>query len=153
MAEDGSGSWAEQRRRAVAAHAAADARRREAEVERARELIKEFVREALERGLRQTQLTATAYNGRTRYRTPLTGWYLDVAQIHAADTAGAFYVLTVPSSLRARLTGATPRPEPPKLVIGEGGPDGQSMPLPTLLRKRLDAGDGWPPRPVGSRLP
>ncbi|MFC6023028.1 hypothetical protein ACFP2T_43615 [Plantactinospora solaniradicis] len=144
MAEGGPEDWAEQRRRAVVAHAAADERRRNAETEQARQLVVSFLREARERGLRQTPLTAVAYNGRSRYRTPLTGWYLDVALIHAVDGGGAFYVLTVPASLRARLTGATPQPSSPKLVIGEGGPDGQSMPLHAMLRRRLEAGDTWP---------
>ncbi|MBE1488702.1 hypothetical protein [Plantactinospora soyae] len=145
MAEGGPEDWVEQRRRAVAAHAAADERRRDVETGQARQLVVSFLQEARERGLRQTPLTAIAYNGRSRYRTPLVGWYLDVALIHAVDGDGAFYVLTVPASLRARLTGATPHPSPPKLVIGEGGPDGQSMPLHTMLRRRLDAGDTWPP--------
>lgn len=144
MAESGAGGWTEQRRRAVAAHAAADERRRDAEREQAGQLVVSFAAEALRRGLRQTRLTAIAYNGRTRYRTSLTGWYLDVARIHAADAAGDFYLLTVPTSLRARLTGVTPSPHPPKLVIGDGGPDGQSMPLRALLARRLDAGDDWP---------
>lgn len=144
MAEGGPGEWLEQRRRAVAAHAAADERRRNAETEQARQLVVSFLREARERGLRQTPLTAIAYNGRSRYRTRLTGWYLDVALIHAVGGDGAFYVLTVPASLRARLTGAVPEPSPPKLIIGEGGPDGQSMPLQAMLRRRLDAGDTWP---------
>lgn len=143
MAEDGVGSWAEQRRRALAAHAAADRRRRAAETDEARQHVAAFVREAQERGLRPTRLTAVSYNGRTRYRTPILGWYLDPAREHAVDVAGNFYLLTVAAGLRARLTGVSPPPQPPKLVIGEGGPDGHSIPLPTLLRQRLDAGDTW----------
>ncbi|MEE6259031.1 hypothetical protein [Plantactinospora sonchi] len=144
MVEDAAGGWAEQRRRAVAAHAAADQRRRAAETDEARQLVAAFVREAQERGLRPTRLTALAYNGRTRYRTALTGWYLDHSRIYAIGVAGDFYLLTVPAGLRARLTGVSPPPQPPKLIIGEGGPDGHSIPLPTLLRQRLDAGDNWP---------
>ncbi|MGX7671888.1 hypothetical protein [Plantactinospora sp. DSM 117369] len=144
MRQDGSGDWAEQRRQAVAARALADQHRRDAEHEQARQLVAAFIAQARERGLRQTRLTALAYNGRTRYRTKLTGWYLDLARIHAVDDAGNFYLLTVPTSLRARFTGATVRPQSAKLVVGEGGPDGQSMPLAALLRKRLDAGDRWP---------
>ncbi|GIG91675.1 hypothetical protein [Plantactinospora endophytica] len=144
MRQDGSEDWAEQRRQAIAARALAEQRRREAEHEQARELVAAFTAQARERGLRQTRLRALAYNGRSRYRTRLTGWYLDLARVHAVDAAGNFYLLTVPTSLRARLTGATPAPQPPKLVVGEGGPDGQSIPLAALLRKRLDAGDRWP---------
>ncbi|MGI5215903.1 hypothetical protein [Plantactinospora sp. CA-290183] len=144
MADDGPGGWAEQRRRAVAAHAAADERRRAVEAEQARDLVARFAHEARERGLRQSRLSALAVNGRSRYRTRLSGWYLDAARMYAVDPDGAFYVLTVPTSLRARLAGAVPRPQPPKLIIGEGGPDGHSIPLATLLRKRLDAGDAGP---------
>ncbi|MDG4786378.1 hypothetical protein O7626_10630 [Micromonospora sp. WMMD1102] len=144
MGRDQAAEWAEQRRQAIVARAGAEQRRREAEQQQAGQLVAEFVAEALARGLRQTRLTVLAYNGRTRYRTGLTGWYLDLARIHAVDAAGNFYLLTVPASLRARLAGTTLRPQPAKLVVGEGGPDGQSMPLGALLRRRLDAGDGWP---------
>ncbi|MEQ4303001.1 hypothetical protein ABNF97_16655 [Plantactinospora sp. B6F1] len=144
MRQDGAGDWAEQRRQAITARALADRRRRETEHEEARRLVAAFVAQARKRGLRQARLTALAYNGRTRYRTGLTGWYLDLARIHAVDDAGNYYLLMMPASVRARFTGATPRPQPPKLILGEGGPDGQSMPLAALLRKRLDAGDGWP---------
>ncbi|MFY1669981.1 hypothetical protein ACN27G_08475 [Plantactinospora sp. WMMB334] len=151
MGQGGSGDWAEQRRQAIAARATADQRRRDAEREEARLLVESFAVTARARGLRQTGLTALAYNGRTRYRTRLTGWYLDLARLHAVDAAGNFYLLTVPTSLRARLTGVTLRPQPAKLVVGEGGPDGQSIPLATLLRKRLDAGDRWPGDEPGAR--
>ncbi|MEE6311648.1 hypothetical protein V1634_32965 [Plantactinospora veratri] len=150
MRHGGPGDWAEQRRQAITARAMADQRRRDAEHEEARLLVEAFAAAARERGLRRTRLTALGYDGRTRYRTNLTGWYLDLARIHAVDAAGNFYLLTVPTSLRARLTGATPQPQPPKLVVGEGGPDGQSMPLAALLRKRLDAGDRWPEPPAST---
>ncbi|WP_422770224.1 hypothetical protein ACN28C_26395 [Plantactinospora sp. WMMC1484] len=148
---DGSREWAEQRRRAIAAQAEADRRRRDAEQEEAGRLVASFAAQAAERGLRRTRLAALAYNGRTRYRTNLNGWYLDLARLHAVDAAGNFYLLTVPTSLRARLTGVTLRPQPAKLVVGEGGPDGQSIPLAALLRKRLDAGDRWPEDEPGAR--
>jgi hypothetical protein len=53
-------------------------------------------------------------------------------------------VLTVPASLRARVTGVVVQPQDPRLIVGEGGRDGESMPLAALLRQRLDAGDDWP---------
>lgn len=137
-------AWAEQRAFAVARHAAARERRRAAESEQARRLVADFVREARERGLRTTALTARGYNGRGTYRTGLHGWYVRADRSMAVGTDGEFYLLTVPASLRARLTGATVQPQVPRLIIGEGARDGESMPLHALLRKRLDAGDAGP---------
>jgi len=129
--------WTEQRRRAIAGHAADLERRRAAEVGQARRLIADFTREARERGLPTEPLTARAYDGRTTYRTGLHGWYLRPDRSVAIGVDGEFYILTVPGSLRARFTGATVPPAQPRLVIGEGGRDGESMPLATLLRQRL----------------
>jgi hypothetical protein len=136
--------WSQQRRRAVDAHAAEYARQRAAETERAARLVAEFAREARERGLRATPLTARAYDGRATYRTGLRGWYLRADRSLAVGTDGGYYVLTVPASVRARLFGATVAPQEPRLVVGEGGRDGESMPLAALLRQRLEAGDDWP---------
>jgi hypothetical protein len=144
MAEDERTAWREQRLLAVSAHAAADARRKAAEIEQARELIAQFVRQARERGLRLTSLTAAAHNGRTRYRTGLRGWYVRPDRSIAVSGDGGFYVLSVPVTLRARFTGVSLQPQDPRLVIGEGGRDGESIPLQVLLRRRLDAGDDWP---------
>jgi hypothetical protein len=137
-------SWPERRRQAVAAHAAALDRRRAAETEQARALVAEFVRAALARGLRTVPLVARAYDGRSTYRTRLRGWYLRSDRSVAVGDDGEFYVLSVPASLRSRLTGAVVPPTDPRPVLGEGGRDGESMPLATLLRQRLDAGDDWP---------
>jgi len=134
----GGESWRERRDRAFAQHAAEDRRRREADARQARELVAQFVREARERGLPTSRLSARAYNGRTRYRTGLRGWYLRADRSLAVGTDGELYLLAVPTSLRAWLTGATVRPQQPRLVVGEGGRDGESMPLRALLRARLD---------------
>ena len=67
---------------------------------------------------------------------------LQVAVVHGTD--GEFYVLTVPSSLRARFAGAEVTPSLPRLVIGAGGGDGETFPLAQLLERRLDAGVPWP---------
>ncbi|MEV2241605.1 hypothetical protein [Micromonospora sp. NPDC049891] len=142
MTDDGQ-QWRERQRRAVRAHAAADDRQRAAEQAEAAELVARFAAEATRRGLRTERLTVVAYDGRTRYRTRLTGWYVDRARTRAVDPAGCFYLLTVPASLRSRLLGADPEPSPPPLVIGRGGRDGDSLPLATLLSLRLDAGDDW----------
>lgn len=133
--------WRDQRERAVRAHADADARARAAEQATAATLVTRFAAEATERGLRPVRLTATSYDGRHRYRTNLTGWYVDRARSRAVDTQGRFYLLTVPASLRSLVLGATPEASPPPLVIGRGGRDGESMPLEALLSQRLAAGD------------
>ncbi|MGV9369230.1 hypothetical protein [Micromonospora tulbaghiae] len=135
--------WRERRRHAVRAHAEAAAREREAEQAEAAELVARFAAEALRRGLRAGRLTATGHDGRGRYRTRITGWYVDRTHSRAVDTDGRFYLLTVPPGLRARLLGADPPPSPPPLVVGRGGRDGESVPLATLLSRRLDAGDDW----------
>jgi hypothetical protein len=138
--------WQDRRGQAIDAHARALARRQEAESARAGEIIQDFVREALRRGLRQTRLIAHAYDGGGSYRTGLSGWYINVACTLAVDAAGAFYILSVPGSWRSRLTGAVVHPDPPRLIIGEGGRDGSSIPIGRLLEQRLAGGDEWPPR-------
>ena len=140
MDSDSAPVWREQRQRAVEAHARAQQDAKDARTAEARRLIADFVRAASERGVAPTALTAPAYNGRGRYRTKLRGWYLDPRRSMAVDTGGEFYVLGVPNSLKARLVGADPAPQPPPLVIGEGGRDGESIALKDLLQRRLDAG-------------
>ncbi|GIF63706.1 hypothetical protein Ais01nite_17410 [Asanoa ishikariensis] len=129
--------WAAQRQRALDAHARAQADRRAREAERAAELIGEFVRDAAGRGIAPVALTAAAHRGSARYRTGLHGWYLDRHRSLGVDTGGRFYLLNVPNSTRARLTGVTLEPQPAPLVIGRGGRDGESIPLDVLLRRRL----------------
>ncbi|WP_326559707.1 hypothetical protein [Micromonospora sp. NBC_01796] len=142
MVDDEAAAWREQHRHAVEVRAEAERLRRAAETGQARELVAEFVREAQRRGLPVRPLTAVAPTG-ARYRTGLTGWYVDVNLTRAVTTDGEFYLLTVPTSLRARLTGVTIEPREPKLIVGEGGRDGESMPLRQLLDRRLDAGPHW----------
>ncbi|MDT4987052.1 MAG: hypothetical protein QOI74_1146 [Micromonosporaceae bacterium] len=137
-------TWPARRRRAIAAHGAALERQRVAEAEQARRLVADFARQALARRLRPAPLTARAYHGRSTYRTGLHGWYLRPDRSIAVSTDGAFYVLTVAPRLRARLTGARVEPGDPRLIVGAGARDGESMPLGALLQRRLDAGDTWP---------
>jgi hypothetical protein len=137
-------AWQEQRRQAVDGHAAALEAGRAAEAEKAAALLADFVRRATERGLTPAVLSAQSFNGRTTYRTKLRGWYLKSNRSVAVGTDGRFYALTVPSSLRARLTGADVEPSTPRLVIGAGGRDGETMPLAELLERRLEAGADWP---------
>ncbi|SCF29535.1 hypothetical protein [Micromonospora mirobrigensis] len=141
MGEDDGREWRERQRHAVRAHAEAQERARAAEQAEAAELVARFAAEATRRGLPTTRLSASSYDGRGRYRTRLTGWYLDRARTRAVDPAGRFYLLLVPAGLRARLFGADPRPAPAPLVIGQGGRDGDSVPLRDLLDRRLAAGD------------
>ncbi|WP_431934887.1 hypothetical protein [Micromonospora sp. RP3T] len=143
MGVDDDAQWRERQRRAVTAHAAADAQERAAEQAEAAKLVAAFAAEARRRGLATDRLVATAHDGRSRYRTRITGWYVDRARSRAVDTDGRFYLLSVPPSLGSRLFGAEPPPSAPPLVIGRGGRDGESVPLATLLSRRLEAGDDW----------
>ena len=144
MERDEQAEWRAQRDHAVAEHATAERRRREAETAQARELIVAFAAEAAERGLRTTELRAYAFDANVTYRTKLVGWYIHTNRTLAVGTDGTYYVLGVSSSLRNRLLGADVPPADPHLIIGRGARDGESVPLATLLRWRLDGGDNWP---------
>jgi hypothetical protein len=134
---DADREWATRRDRAAAAHAADLARREAAEAARAAELLAEFVAAAGERGLAPVALTARPYGGRVRYRTKLRGWYLTPDETMAVAEDGRFYLLTVRGSLAARLTGVELAPATPRLVMGEGGRDGERIPLRTVLDRLL----------------
>ena len=144
MDADDRAAWDEQRRQAVAGHAAALEAGRAAEAEQAGRLLADFVRRATERGLPTVVLRAKAFDGHATYRTRLRGWYLKANRSVAVGADGRYYVLTVPSSLRARFTGADVTPSAPRLIVGAGGGDGETMPLEKLLQRRLDAGAVWP---------
>jgi hypothetical protein len=103
-----------------------------------------FVSQANERGLPAGPLVARPYSGRGKYRTGLLGWYVTVDHTAAIGIDGEFYVLTVPPSVRALVTGITLEPHDPPLIFGEGGRDGESIPLKMLLHERLDSGDAFP---------
>ena len=141
-------TWAEQRKRAIEAHAAAGEARRATEAARARELLAGFVREVTARGIAPAELTAEPYGGGGRLRTGLRGWYLRDNRSVAVGTDGEFYTLSAPGGWRARLTGVTIPPSEPRMIVGEGGRDGESMPLAELLQRRLGAesveSDGCP---------
>ncbi|GAA2499367.1 hypothetical protein [Winogradskya humida] len=143
-ADDDRATWREQRRQAVDGHAAALAADRAAEAEKAGALLASFVRRAAEQGLAPHDLRAVAFDGRSTFRTTLRGWYLKSNRSVAVGADGGYYVLTVPSSLRARFTGATVSPSSPRLVVGAGGGDGETIPLAQLLERRLTAGAVWP---------
>lgn len=118
-------------------HAEALERRRLAESTRARALLAEFVGTARDRGIAPVPLRAHSYDGRHRYRTPHRGWYLRRDEKVAVGTDGEYYVLGVPTSLRAQLRGTTLTPQDPPLVIGAGGKDGESLDLPDALARVL----------------
>lgn len=136
--------WAAQRQRAIEVHAAGLRTRAGTEAAEARRLVADFVRRASEHALPPVPLVARGFNGRSRYRTGLRGWYLKPDRSVAVGTDGAFYILSVPASLRARFTGATLVPSTPPLIVGEGARDGESVPLADLLARRLAAGTDWP---------
>jgi hypothetical protein len=129
--------WHEQRARAVAHHGAELNRRREAEAAKAQELIDDFIAAAGKAGLAPESLRARSYSGRS-YRTPLRGWYLNPARTIAISDEGEYYSLLVPSSAKALIMGADLSPAPPRLIVGEGARDGESMPLAELLRRLLN---------------
>lgn len=105
---------------------------------RAERMVADFARAATDRGIPTVALVARAFSGRGRYRTRLRGWYLKPDHSIAVAEDGHFYILSVATSLRARLSGIELAPSVPPLTIGEGARDGESLPLATLLALRLD---------------
>jgi len=142
--DDEHASWQQRRRQAVAGHAAAQETDRAAEAREAGALLEGFVRHAAERGLAPHALVARDFGGRATYRTRVRGWYLKSNRSVAVGEHGEYYVLTVPASLRARFTGAELAPSVPRLIVGAGGGDGETVPLARLLGRRLEAGVSWP---------
>jgi len=131
--------WARQRERAIAAHGAELARREADETARARTMLAEFVAEARARGIAPVALVARSYGGGRRFRTRLRGWYLNPDESLAVDERGEFYVLAVLGTLRGLVSGVEVPPARPRLVIGEGGRDGERITLRALLDRRLSA--------------
>ena len=138
-ADDSAAAWREQQRATSAAHEEVLAARQRAETAAAREQITSFLRrvQAQKFGPQPVDLQARSYDGRTRYKTPLTGWYLRKDETVAIDTEGNFYILTVPGSLSARFKGVTPVASDPTLVLGAGGKDGESIDLSVALARLL----------------
>lgn len=136
-AEDRTARWRAERQEAAAAHAAALAARQHAESARARALIEEFLERVAASGPAPVPLQVRSYDGRARYRTPVRGWYLRRDETVGIDTDGAFYVLTAPGSLVARVRGVRPTPQDPPLVIGAGGKDGESIDMRDALARVL----------------
>ena len=118
-------------------------RQRQAETRQAAEMIRRFAADAAQAGLATTRFTARTYDGSTRYRTDVEGWYLKRDMSVGVGTDGEFYVLSVPRSVRGMLRGVSLEPGEPPLELGKGARDGESMPLADALAKRLAGGDAW----------
>lgn len=113
---------------------AASARRGEAQAAQA--LIDEFVASARAANIPPERLVATQLDGR-QVRTDRTGWYVNKRRSIAIGEGGEWYVLTVPSSALARVTGVKLQPSQPELVVGRGGRDGESGDLADFLARVL----------------
>jgi len=137
------GDWSAQRRDAATEQAARLQRKADQESAEASELLAGFVADAVRRGLPTLALRARAHNGRTLYRTGLTGWYLRRNGSLAVDESANFYLMTAPTSTSSRWSGATLVPSDPPLVVGAGGRDGESIPLRDLLQLRLTSEETW----------
>jgi hypothetical protein len=142
--DDERAAWQERRRQAIAGHAAAQDADRAAEAREAGALLARFVRRAAEQGLPAQPLSARSFDGRSTYRTRVRGWYLKSNRSVGVGEDGGYYVLTVPASLRSRFRGADLEPSVPRLIVGAGGGDGETVPLARLLDQRLTHGVSWP---------
>ena len=133
-ADDGDGrradDWAARRGDAAAEQAARLARQRGAEADEARLLLADFVRQARDRGIAPVALRARAINGRTLYKTGLTGWYLQPQRRRSGSTRRASSTSCPPRpAWPPGCAAPTVAPSDPPLVAGVGGRDGESMPL------------------------
>lgn len=134
--------WAEQRRDAAVERARLLQGRQDAEHARAARIVSLFLRVARAEGLETQPLRVRGYSGGTA-RTSLRGWYLRADESVALDDEGRFYVLRQSLGLRERLVGASPVAEPVPMTIGEGGRDGDVVPLRFALDRLLP---GWEER-------
>lgn len=138
----GDEDWAQRRREAAVERARLLRARQDADHDRATRIVAAFLTVARAEDLTPVPLRARGYGGGTA-RTPLRGWYLRADETVALDIDGAFYVLTMPLTARQRLFGVTPRSEPVPMTIGEGGRDGDIVPLRFALDRLLP---GWEDR-------
>lgn len=118
-------------------------RQRQGESRQAGVLVRQFAADAQAAGLTPVRLTARTYDGTSRLRTQVDGWYLKKDMSVAVGTDGEFYVLSAPRSIRGMLRGITLEPSDAPLELGRGARDGESMPLSDALAKRLAAGNDW----------
>jgi hypothetical protein len=118
-------------------HIAAQRRQREREAVEAQALIDAFIEQATRVGLPPEELTARPWSGNARYRTGLIGWFLRRDKSIGIDSQGRFYVLVVPPQRFGRWRTVSIEPTPPLLQPGQGGRDGETASLETLLQMRL----------------
>lgn len=130
--------WQDDRTTAAELHAAQLARVKAQRSQQAQRLIDDFLGVVAEIGPPAEEIRATSHHGKFSYRTGLRGWYLRVDKRCAIDEQGRFYVLTIPGSLRQRISGVTLEPTPPPLIIGEGSRDGDSIDMSAALQRVLD---------------
>jgi hypothetical protein len=123
---------ADAQRRAELAHAAAQGEAQAAQLQ-----LDEFVATMAAEGIAPEPLQATLLNG-SRARTPLQGWYLNMAQSVAVTADGTYYQLVMPGTTLARFVGVHPKPALPTLEIGRGGRDGESGALADFLQRALE---------------
>ena len=106
-------------------------------------MVEQFARDAVDAGIRPVRFTARSYNGESRYRTNVSGWYLKRDRSIGVGTDGKFYVLHAPGGLASLLRGVSLSPSDPPLELGKGARDGESMPMADALAKRLAGGNDW----------
>ena len=121
--------------------------RQDAEHARAARIVGLFVRVARAEGLAPEPLRVQGYGGGGA-RTSLRGWSLRADRTVAIDVDGRFYVLSKPLTVRERLFGAAPDAEPVPMTIGEGGRDGDVVPLRFALDRLLPGWESRSPEPL-----
>ena len=143
----GDSDWTASRRRAAAQRARMLQERQDAEHARAARIIGLFLQVARDEGLEPVALRVRGYSGGSA-RTPLRGWYLRADETVGIDTQGRYYVLSMPLSLAQRLRGVRPESQPVPMTIGEGGRDGDIVPLRFALNRLLPDWEERSPEPL-----
>lgn len=131
-----------ERREAADYHAYRLAHARAEEASAAQAQLHAFVKEAVRRGMTPRPLRVSSRaGGSRRFRTLVAGWYLRRDESVAVGADGRFYVLTADVPVLTRWLPWRPvalAPTEPRLVLGAGGRDGESIDLAVALRRILD---------------
>ena len=143
----GDRDWAASRRRAATQRVRMLQERQDAEHARAARIVGLFLEVAREEGLQDVPLRVRGYAGGSA-RTPLRGWYLRADETVGIDTQGRYYVLSMPLSLAQRLRGVRPDSQPVPMTSGEGGRDGDIVPLRFALDRLLPGWEEHSPEPL-----